>query len=152
MAQQPEETLRHVCDFIGEPYTPEMLTMTGAPRYYKEGANTSFEEVKPGVISTRSIGRFRQVISPWEIAFIQTFAGRFMTEFGYELEPVRLSAKARLAYLAALPMGLIRMARWLAVDKFFETRGRPVRQHRVIADYQEIGSTSKARPEHGRGI
>jgi len=136
LAQHPIETLRLVCDFIGEPYTPEMLTMTGAPRYYKKGANTAFEKVKPGVISTRSIGRFRDVISPWEIAFIQTFCGRMMAEFDYELEPTRLSVRERLAYLAALPLGLARMARWLVFDKFSELKGRPLREHRIVDDYQ----------------
>jgi hypothetical protein len=136
LAQQPEETMRMVCDFIGEPFMPAMMTMTGAPRYYKEGANTSFEQVKPGVISTKSIGRFSQIISQWEIAFIQTFAGRVMAQFDYELAPVRLSIGERLAYLAALPLGLMRMVLWLTLDKFHEVKGRPVRKHRVVDDYQ----------------
>jgi hypothetical protein len=146
LAQQPEETLRRVCDFIGEPFMPEMLTMAGAPRYFKEGANTSFEQVKPGVISTRSIGRFHQVISRWEIAFIQTFAGRVMAEFDYELEPIRLPVRERLAYLAALPLGLVRMARWLALEKVSEMKGRPIRKHRVVNDYRQIGSISRIEP------
>lgn len=136
LAQHPEETLRLVCDFIGEPYTPEMLTMAGAPRYHKEGANTSFEQVKPGIISTRSIGRFRQVIGRWEIAFIDTFAGRLMAEFGYERDTARLSARERLMYLAALPFGLLSMARWLTLDKFREMKGRSLREHRIVDDYQ----------------
>jgi hypothetical protein len=146
LAQAPEETLRKVCDFIGEPYTPEMLTMSGAPRYHKKGANTAFDQVKPGVISTRSIGRFREVISAWEIAFIQTFARQTMAEFGYELEPTRLSVQERLAYLAALPPGLARMARWLILDKFSELKGRPLREHRIVDDYYEIGSISEIEP------
>ncbi len=136
LAQKPEETLRQVCDFIGESYTAQMLTMSGAPRYHKEGANTSFEPVTPGVISTRSIGRFRQVISPWEIVFIQTFAGRMMQEFGYEPDRIRLSGKERLKYLAALPPGLVRMARWLVFDKISERKGRSLREHRIVDDYQ----------------
>ena len=136
LAQQPEETLRQVCDFIGEPYTPEMLAMSGAPRYHQAGSNSSFGAVKPGVISTRSIGRFRQIISRWEIAFIQTFAGRLMAHFEYEMEPARLSASERLAYLAALPLGLLRMGRWLALDRLREAKGRPLREHRVLDDYQ----------------
>lgn len=145
LAQQPEETLQLVCDFIGEPYTPEMLTMSGARRYHEAGANTSYEKVKPGVISTRSIGRFRQVISAWEIAFIQTFARRTMAEFGYELEPTSLSIRKRLAYLAALPPGLARMVRWMALDRFSELQGRPLREHRIV-DYREIGSISEIEP------
>lgn len=146
LAQQPEETLQLVCDFIGEPYTPEMLTMSGARRYHEAGANTSYEKVKPGVISTRSIGRYRQVISTWEIAFIQTFARRTMAEFGYELEPTSLPIRKRLAYLAALPLGLARMARWMALDRFSELQGRPLREHRIVNDYREMGSISEVEP------
>lgn len=146
LAQQPEETLQLVCDFIGEPYTPEMLTMSGARRYHEAGANTSYEKVKPGVISTRSIGRYRQVISTWEIAFIQTFARRTMAEFGYELEPTSLSIRKRLAYLAALPPGLARMVRWMALDRFSELQGRPLREHRIVNDYREMGSISEVEP------
>ena len=146
LAQHPTETLRLVCDFIGEPYTEEMLTMSGAPRYHKKGANTAFGKVQPGVISTRSIGRFREVISSWEIAFIQTFCRRTMAEFDYKLEPTRLSVKDRLAYLAALPPGLARMARWLVWDKISELKGRPLREHRIVDDYYEIGSISEIEP------
>jgi len=136
LAQKPEETLHQVCDFIGESYAAQMLTMSGAPRYHKEGANTSFEPVTPGVISTRSIGRFRQIISAWEIAFIQTFAGRTMQEFEYKPDDIRLSGKEQLKYLAALPPGLVRMVRWQVFDKISERKGRPLREHRIVDDYQ----------------
>lgn len=146
LAQQPEETLHQVCRFINEPYMTEMLTMKGATRYAKEGANTSFEKVKPGVISTRSIGRFRQIISPWEIAYIQMFAGRMMADFEYEQEPVEMSVKERVIYLSALPLGLLSMARWLTWNKIKEINGRSLREHRILDDYQLAGFVSKAKP------
>lgn len=136
LAYHPEETTRLVCDFINEPYTPAMLTLKGEATYHQQGANSAFEQFEPGTISTRSIGRFRQVISNSEIAFMQRFAGRMMTEFDYELEPVRLSPGDRMAYLAALPMGLARMAHWLVLNKFTDRQGRPVRAHRVVDSYR----------------
>jgi hypothetical protein len=59
-----------------------------------------------------------------------------MAHFEYEMEPVQLSARERLAYLAALPLGLLRMGRWLALDRLRETKGRSLREHRVLDDYR----------------
>ncbi len=39
LALQPEETLQTICDFIGEPYSPDMLTMEGAPTFLDKGGN-----------------------------------------------------------------------------------------------------------------
>jgi hypothetical protein len=58
-----------------------MLTMKGAPEHLEQGGDSSFGDIEPGVISTRSIGRFPKVISKDEIAFIQQFASYLMDEF-----------------------------------------------------------------------
>jgi hypothetical protein len=72
LATKPEETLREICAFIDEAYAPEMLTMRGAKTFREQGSNSSYGQRKPGVISTNSIGRFRQVLSPvtfsWSVA------------------------------------------------------------------------------------
>lgn len=82
IATNPEETIREVCDFIEEPFTPEMLNMQGAPTFREKGSNSSYGQRDPGVISSDSIGRFRQVLTPLQIAFIQISAGREMDLFG----------------------------------------------------------------------
>jgi hypothetical protein len=103
LASQPEQTLRQVCDFLAEPYVPEMLTMEGAPDHAGSG-NSSFGEIQPRTISTRSIGRFRSALDPKDIAFIQTVAGSLMTSAGYHLESSGLEGGQRAQFwLAHVP-------------------------------------------------
>jgi hypothetical protein len=119
LAREPEATLRAVCAFVQEPYEAVMMRMEGAPEHGTVGGNSSFAPFAPGVISTRSIGRFREVLSPRELAFIQSVAGRRMRSFGYELAPIPwASAPERYAFLLAdLPNDAARLAGWLAVQR-----------------------------------
>jgi hypothetical protein len=83
-----------------------MLRMEGAPEHGGTGGNSSFSSFEPGAISTRSIGRFREVLTPQELAFIQTVAGRRMRRFGYEPVPVPWPSRSeQLAFhLGELPV------------------------------------------------
>jgi hypothetical protein len=133
LAREPAGTLRRVCDFLDETYTPAMLTMTGAPEHLAQGGDSSFEQFAPGEISTRSIGRFRSALSEQDTAFIQACAGREMTEFDYPLEPVAFSPRKRwLFHLMTLPAGRIRLARWFMVNKWRDAKGRTIPARRVV--------------------
>lgn len=124
LAAQPEETLRAVCAFINEPFTPAMLTMEGAAEHKQQGGNSSFGQLTPGVISTKPIGRFRTVLAKEEIAFIQLVAAREMAALGYQSEPVQLTARECLpAYAWDLPYSLSRMLGWITIFKFQVSRG-----------------------------
>jgi hypothetical protein len=113
LASHPEETLRQICAFIDETYTPAMLTMDAVPEHRDRGGNSSFGQYEPGVISARSIGRFREVLSVSDIAFIQMFAGRDMDAYGYEPEHIQFSLDGLLAFcLIDLPVNLVRMVGW----------------------------------------
>jgi hypothetical protein len=132
LAQRPEDTLRLVCGFIGEKYTPAMLSMLGVPEYGQEGGNSSFERFEPGIISTRSIGRYRSVLSPHQIQFIQMCAGRGMAAFGYARDRAPTKLADRLAfYLAQLPVGMVRMRGWMAVEKLRTSNMLPP-AHRLV--------------------
>ncbi len=132
LAERPEDTLRQVCSFIGEEYTPAMLSMQGVPEYGHDGGNSSFERFEPGIISTRSIGRYRSVLSPHQIQFIQTCSGRGMAVFGYERDPVPTKIADRFAfYLTQLPVDLVRMRGWMAVEKLRTSNMLPP-AHRLV--------------------
>jgi hypothetical protein len=132
LAANPEETLRAVCAFIGEEYTPAMLSMEGAPAHRNKG-NSSYGKREPGKISTSSIGRFRKVLSRRDITFIQSYAGRQMAEFGYELEPAPLPAGERLQYAVVdLPLNLGRMLAWRAREALNNRRGRSPSAHTIV--------------------
>ncbi len=133
LAGEPEATLRDICEFIGEDFAPEMLAMSGAKSFRDEGGNSSYGQHRPGRISTKSIGRFRQVLNPRQIALMQLFAGREMTALDYPLEAVRLSPGERLwLYLVNLPDSLARMGAWWTRELVLNQVGRPVPAYRII--------------------
>jgi hypothetical protein len=135
LAQHPEETLRQVCAFIDEEYTPAMLAMTGAPEHRDGGGNSSFGQIEPGAISTRSIGRFRNVLSSFEIAFIQLWAGKYMDAFGYPRESVRLALGSKLQfYLLYLPRNLAHMLGWQTLAALKMRRGAQIPVHRLVEE------------------
>ena len=133
LASQPEEVLRKVCAFIGEEYTPAMLTMKGAADHRDKGGNSSFGEIKPGVISKSPIGRFRTVLSKPEIAFIQLFTAREMKALSYSRERVRFSPVEFLKYyLWILPNHMARMFGSMMLTARGIRRGERIPAHRLL--------------------
>ena len=136
LVSYPEETLHQICVFIDEVYSPAMLTMQGVPEHREQGGNSSYEQFKPGEISTRSIGRFREVVSKRDIAFIQLCAGELMTTFDYDLEPNQFSLSDGLSYyLNVLPTNLARMTYHLMLKEYRDGRGRSIPDRRITEDY-----------------
>lgn len=132
LASQPEKTLRKVCNFLDEPYAPEMLTMAGAPGHAKHG-NSSFGEIEPGTISTRSIGRFRNILDPKDIQFIQTFSGKLMIGADYQPEPFTYSGdhKARF-WLVHVPFNGASMLKSRIEEAMTIRRGEAIPDNRMI--------------------
>ncbi|MDI9547717.1 MAG: sulfotransferase [Chloroflexota bacterium] len=113
MVAQPEQTLRQVCDFLGEEYVPSMLTMDGSPRQRDKLARTAGRAPGTSPLSQDFIGGFRQSLSAGDIAFIQWAAGKKMSQYGYVLDPVAFSAAETLHFwLVNCPANLARMAAW----------------------------------------
>jgi hypothetical protein len=131
----PEQTLRDVCDFLGEEYTPDMLGMTGAPGHRDKGGNSSYGKRDVGVISSDSVGRYRQILPAEDIKFMQDFCRSGMTQFGYGLDNLPLSGKRLLAYFCVdFPLGVFRMLLWGAKQVFIDIRGRKLPARRLVLD------------------
>ena len=127
LATNPEGTLREVCDFLDEDYVPEMLSMEGVPRFREQGSNSSYGRRDPGVISTESIGRFREVLSPREIAFVQMLAKNQMASFGYETERLSLLVPQRIRFaMGDLPLQFARVLVWQSREMIRNRTGRAV--------------------------
>lgn len=132
LAHVPESTLLSVCDFLDLDFAPEMLGMGSVAETTDYSGNSSFGALTPGTISTRPIGRYRQVLTPRQIAFVQACAGRPMRAHGYELDDVTLPVGERLIFLARdLPVGLARLAGWMATRRRDERRSNGVPEHRL---------------------
>jgi len=133
LATDAERTVREICAFIDEPFAPEMLSMDGSGRFKEQGGNSSYGARQPGTISTSSIGRFREVLPPADVAFMQWLAGREMQAFGYQLEPVRLGGRGRLAFAVRdVPAGLARVLAWHVRQLARNLRPRPVPSYRLV--------------------
>jgi hypothetical protein len=143
LAARPEETLRAICAFIGEEYTPLMLTMKGAEQFADEGGNSSYGQFEAGTISTRSIGRYRKILSPRQIAFMQKAIGERMTAFGYELDSLNLSSlEALLFWLVDIPINYGRILAWTLRDSFLNYAGRSLPSYRIV-DSESAGAVSR---------
>ncbi len=135
LASNPEGTMKDVCAFIGEDYTPEMLTMSGASDHANSGGNSSFGKIEPGKISQKPIGRYREILSNIEIAYIQMFSGRYMEQLDYPRDPVKLSAKEILKYYGQiLPSSLMRMVGWIVLNAIKIKRGEPIPRSRMLSE------------------
>lgn len=124
LARDAEATMRRVCAFIGEDYSPYMLSMNGVPEHRDRGGNSSFGDLEPGAISTRGIGRWRDVLSSSELAFVELVAGRQLAAVGYERAGLGLARVAQLRFCARdLPVDLARMIGWVVLAKLRMWRG-----------------------------
>lgn len=131
LAQQPEETLHQVCEFIGEEFSPCMLRMDGIPEH-RDGGNSSFGRLEPGKISARSVGRYRTVLTPQEVAFIQGHAGSQMAEYHYDLDAVHFATKERMSfYLAEFPLTSVKLIGARLRYDLLEPKGQKVPPHRL---------------------
>ncbi len=134
LTSQPEATLRRICSFIGEEYSPQMLEMRGAKKFRDAGGNSSYGTRRTAV-TRDSIGRFRQVLSRSEIAFIQACAGARMVAFDYPLDPVRFSLRdALLFYALDGPINLARLLYWRVRESFQDRVGRKLPAYRIVPD------------------
>ncbi len=139
LVRHPEKTMLEICDFVGEPYTPLMLKMEGVNRFRDEGGNSSYGQIKPGRISTKSIGRFRQVMTRQQILFMQTLAGQGMQDYNYQLEPVKLTSKEHLIFYSfEMPIELARLAAWRTLQVYLDHKGRPVPSYRIVPEVSSI--------------
>jgi hypothetical protein len=139
LVRDPESTLQDICSFIGEEYTPNMLTMFGAPEHRAKLLREMETETHAAPLSQNHIGQYRADLPKTELTFMQSISKASLREFGYELEPIRFSAIAALAHIFwHWPSNFIRFATWLGIEFFQqyypETFGRNPAAHMVIKD------------------
>jgi hypothetical protein len=96
----PRDTLLDLCAFLEEPFAPQMLTphQVAASQYHSTGIHAATQ--RP--LSTRSVGRWRQEMSPSDQRLFQAMAGDLLAELGYEtinFGGLSIRERARLAGL-----------------------------------------------------
>jgi hypothetical protein len=132
---RPRETLTEVCRFIEEPYDDAMLGMDGAAGFRAQGGNSSYGRRQVGTISPDSIGRFRQVLTPRQIAFIDRAAARPMRRLGYASEDIRLPARDQLRFaLADRPLNTVALLGWRAREAWLDRVGHRLPARRLLPE------------------
>jgi hypothetical protein len=135
IVHDPEGEMRKLCEFIGEAFEPAMLGLGGAEDFRDAGGNSSFGRFAVGEISPRSVGRFREVLSPRQVAFMEAAAGDAMAKLGYERSNPTLAGGDRLAYtLGTVPANGLKMALWRARERWYDITGRAPSSHTMAAD------------------
>jgi hypothetical protein len=109
LAQEPENTMLDLCRFLGLEYQPNMLAMGAIDEQREQGGNSSFGPQAPGSISTRSIGRYSEVLDPREIAFIERMCREGMEEYDY---PPSHPLPGPAWSVTALPVMALRTRLW----------------------------------------
>ena len=135
----PEAEMQRICDFIGEPYDPEMLTMSGAEPFRTQGANSSYGKRPTGAISTSSIGKYTKVLSDGQVRYIERVARAEMDRHGYQpsLSPSTGSEALRFRTMI-LPFEEARRRAWEARGVWNALRSKSVPSYRFVD--RETGS------------
>ena len=102
---EPEKTMRRVCDLIGIPFHDCLRspTLAGAPW----GGNSMRGDAFAG-IETAAVERWREIVTPFEIALVNRKLGGVLSAFGYARE------EPRPAWRAWLPRSRERPLAWAA--------------------------------------
>jgi len=85
LVQCPEATMEKVCHFLGIPYTQQMLNPDGLKAW--GGANSSHARHpdNPGIYDA-SIGRYHEILSPWQCRLYRKMLEGELLRFGYPVE------------------------------------------------------------------
>ncbi|HEX2142117.1 MAG TPA: sulfotransferase [Candidatus Limnocylindria bacterium] len=132
LVSEPEAMVRDLCGFLELPFVPAMLRLEG-DAVFGESMNSSYGAIPKGTITAASVGRYRGVMRPHEIAFMQWRAGREMERHGYAPDDVELDGGAgRLHYLtrAAVHSGM--MVGWQARERIYDLVGRDPSAHTLV--------------------
>jgi hypothetical protein len=135
LVRHPHETMRAICAFIGEPYHETMFGMDGATSFREQGGNSSYGPREVGTISADSIGRFRDVLTARQIAFIDLAAAAPMGRLGYLPEQLELPTGERLRFvLADRPLNTGALIAWRTREAFLQRFGHHLAERRLIPD------------------
>jgi hypothetical protein len=133
LVAEPEAAMRRICDFIGEPFAEEMMTMSGAERFRQEGANSSYGRRPMGAISTSSIGKYTNVLSTKQVRYIEKLARNEMQRHRYEASVQGTGGfDALLFYGAVLPFEELRRRAWQARGAWHAARAKSVPGYRFV--------------------
>ncbi len=86
LTSQPETALRKVCSCIGETYDAAMLAYhQSSTAYMKEDAVATYNSAATQPVTTAKIDSWKQCLTEWEVALIETICKSEMKRYGYQM-------------------------------------------------------------------
>ena len=151
----PERTLRDICEFLGEIFYPEMLSMPGAPEHRDKLINRSRQQIGETPLSDEYIGIYSSVVSKAEIMFIQLLIGKKMAAYGYELEHYRLTSREWFRYfVSTLPSNMAKLVFWCFQEfiqhNFPRLFGRNPASNRILKSKNDDNQKIDKKPDKAR--
>ena len=113
--------------------------MQGAKGFRDKGGNSSYSKRKPGKITTSSIGKYRDVLTKFQVAFLQMFSKRTMAKYDYTLAKINFSTLGWFRFVFFdIPFELARMLAWLGREAFLDRSGRDLPAERVVSRQEAL--------------
>ncbi len=92
---EPEEKLKTLCEFLAVKFEPAMLDYAGFTHDYPEWEAGSVDVKQRQGITTSSIGRWRNEVSPEDLLATDRMCGPFLAELGYGASGERLEEQVK---------------------------------------------------------
>ena len=99
LMDNPENTMREMCDFIAEPYEPGMITMENAIRFGDKPLEKKDLFLKKPPNNSSINKNDVMLLSNFDVAYVQSKASSEMLSHGYALENVSFSISDRIKYI-----------------------------------------------------
>jgi hypothetical protein len=99
LVQNPASTVRSLCDFLGEEYTPSMLRFhEDAEEYMKDAAEEHYNETATHPITDDRVDAWKRYLSAEEVALVESICTAVMEAFGYtpKAPPITLPRRAEM--------------------------------------------------------
>ncbi len=96
LVRKPEQTLKQVCDFLNEDYSPSMLEFYKTDIAKQRGTRRDHKPLG-SPISDKYIGIYKEYLSLWEQRIFAAVAGKELEEAGYtiDVEPIQVSEEEK---------------------------------------------------------
>ena len=82
----PTHTMQRVCEFLALPYEAQMLDVS-----FRNAAE--WQQHSEAKITTQSVGRWRQILTPAEVNLCQRLAHTELAELNHAIEPISLGSQ-----------------------------------------------------------
>jgi hypothetical protein len=140
LVTRPERELSRICAHVGEEYSPAMLVPNRDPAVRADWFRRAEEPV-----TTERLGKWREELTPSQVALVESAVGSYMETFGYEAVGGRAPRWRALGDAAAGAYGFVmmRVAQFPASWYYLTASANLAREEAAREQYQKPGWRSR---------